>query len=101
MPKVYVVNNRHHDFSSAEKYGQLVYLTEGIIPVFKTATLMDELKEKLVDFDHKNDVLLISGPSIANMLAAIILSRKSTHKITVLIYDAKEQKYVARTLEHC
>lgn len=100
MPKVWVVNNRHHDFRDAEKYGEIVYLTEGVVPVFKTATLMAELEEKLANFDMKNDKLLISGPSVVNMMAAILLVTGRFADLTVLIYDAKEHKYVARTLSY-
>ncbi|MNB69343.1 hypothetical protein D3C75_158710 [compost metagenome] len=98
MPKVYVVNDRHHDFSSAKEHGELVYLTEGIVPVFKTASLMKELEAKLVDFSMKEDKLLISGPSVVNMMASIILTQRGIGKLTVLIYDIKERRYVARTL---
>ncbi|MNB67584.1 hypothetical protein D3C87_954950 [compost metagenome] len=98
MPKVYVVNKRHHDFSSAEKYGELVYMTEGIVPIFKTTALMEDFEEKLKDFNYKEDFLLISGPSIANMMAAMVLVQGSYSPFTVLIHDVKEQKYVARTM---
>jgi hypothetical protein len=94
MAKVYVVNNANYDYSKAEQYGELMYVTRGKLPIFKTNTVRALLEKGLVKFS-KDDYLLISGPAIVSVMAATILySRFDTVKF--LIFDAKQQNYVVR-----
>ena len=96
MAKVYVVNNTNHDYSKAEQYGELVYVTKGKLPIFKTNTVRAMLEKGLVKFT-KDDYLLISGPAIVNIMAATILYNKFD-TVKFLIFDAKQQDYVVRHL---
>ncbi len=96
MAKVYVVNNTNHDYSKAEQYGELVYVTKGKLPIFKTNTVRAMLEKGLVKFT-KDDYLLISGPVIVNIMAATILYNKFD-TVKFLIFDAKQQDYVVRHL---
>ncbi len=96
MAKVYVVNNTNYDYSKAEQYGELVYVTKGKLPIFKTNTVRAMLEKGLVKFT-KDDYLLISGPAIVNIMAATILYNKFD-TVKFLIFDAKQQDYVVRHL---
>ena len=96
MAKVYVVNNTSHDYSKAEQYGELVYVTKGKLPIFKTNTVRAILEKGLVKFT-KDDYLLISGPAIVNIMAATILHNKFD-TVKFLIFDAKQQDYAVRHL---
>ena len=96
MAKVYVVNNTNHDYSKAELYGELVYVTKGKLPIFKTNTVRAMLEKGLVKFT-KDDYLLISGPAIVSVMAAIILFNKFD-TVKFLVFDAKQQDYVVRHL---
>lgn len=96
MAKVYVVNNTNHDYSKTEQYGELVYVTKGKLPIFKTNTVRAMLEKGLVKFT-KDDYLLISGPAIVNIMAATILYNKFD-TVKFLIFDAKQQDYVVRHL---
>jgi len=96
MAKVYVVNNTNHDYSKAEQYGELVYVTKGKLPIFKTNTVRAMLEKGLVKFT-KDDYLLISGPAIVSVMAAIILFNKFD-TVKFLVFDAKQQDYVVRHL---
>ena len=96
MAKVYVVNNTNHDYSKAEQYGELVYITKGKLPIFKTNTVRAMLEKGLVKFT-KDDYLLISGPAIVSVMAAIILFNKFD-TVKFLVFDAKQQDYVVRHL---
>ena len=96
MAKVYVVNNTNHDYSKAEQYGELVYVTKGKLPIFKTNTVRAILEKGLVKFT-KDDYLLISGPAIVNIMAATILYNKFD-TVKFLVFDAKQQDYVVRHL---
>lgn len=96
MAKVFVVNNANHDYSKAEQYGELVYITKGKLPIFKTNTVKAMLEKGLVKFS-KDDYLLISGPAIVNVMAATILYNKFD-TVKFLVFDAKQQDYVVRHL---
>ena len=96
MAKVYVVNNANHDYSKAEQYGELMYVTRGKLPIFKTSTVRAMLEKGLVKFT-KDNYLLISGPAIVNIIAATILYNKFD-TVKFLVFDAKQQDYVVRHL---
>ena len=96
MAKVYVVNSTNHDYSKAEQYGELVYVTKGKLPIFKTTTVKAILEKGLVKFT-KDDYLLISGPAIVNVMAATVLYNKFD-TVKFLVFDAKQQDYVVRHL---
>lgn len=94
MTNVFILNNIGHDYSEAEKYGELRTATAGNLPIFYTTQMINILKNGLEDFD-KEDFLLLSGPAVVGAMATqLILSRFDSVK--VLIYDAKNQSYVAR-----
>lgn len=96
MPKVYVVNNKVHDYSKAKRFGDLVNVTEGSVPIFKTDVVDKMVQDKLKHFT-KDDYLLLSGPALLCIIASrIAFSKYDTVKF--LIFDAKQQKYVARHL---
>lgn len=94
MAKVYIVNNTNHDYSKAEQYGELVYVTKGKLPIFKTNTVRAMLEKGLVKFS-KDDYLLISGPAIVSVMAATILYN-NFDTVKFLVFDAKQQDYVVR-----
>ena len=96
MAKVYVVNNANYDYSKAEQYGELVYVTKGKLPIFRTSTVRAMLEKGLVKFT-KDDYLLISGPAIVSVMAATILYNKFD-TVKFLVFDAKQQDYVVRHL---
>jgi len=96
MAKVYIVNSANHDYSKAEQYGELVYVTKGKLPIFKTSTVRTMLEKGLVKFT-KDDYLLISGPAIVSVMAATILYNKFD-TVKFLVFDAKQQDYVVRHL---
>ena len=96
MAKVYVVNNANHDYSKAEQYGELVYITKGRVPIFKTSTVRAMLEEGLVDFTE-DDYLLLAGPAILSVMASVVLFNKF-ETVKFLVFDAKQQDYVVRHL---
>ena len=96
MAKVYIVNNANHDYSKAEQYGELVYVTRGKLPIFKTSTVRVMLEKGLAEFT-KDDYLLISGPAIVSVMAATVLYNKFD-TVKFLVFDAKQQDYVVRHL---
>lgn len=96
MAKVYILNNTHHDYSKAKRYGKLVDVTKGKVPIFKTSTVRAMLEEELADFTE-DDYLLLAGPAILSVIASAILFNKF-ETVKFLVFDAKQQDYVVRHL---
>mgnify|MGYP001205249060 FL=1 len=96
MAKVYILNNTIHDYSKAKRYGKLVNVTKGKVPIFKTSTVRVMLEKGLADFT-KDDYLLLAGPAILSVMASAILFNKFD-TVKFLVFDAKQQDYVVRHL---
>lgn len=102
--KVYIVNKAGHDFSNAEKFGELVPVTVGNMNVFRPDRPLFQIETVLKEFDPENDYLLLSGNVFANVLSvtSIILQRAAfaeDFQIRFLVYDAKNQKYLVHVLK--
>ena len=95
MAKVFVINRSAKDFSKAEKYGELIFLTEGHRKVFNVANDYRELIEKLKDATP-DDYILLTGLRSTNAVAAWILGRLGL-PLRLLIFDRRGW-YVPRTL---
>lgn len=95
MKKVYIPNKSGHDFSAAEKFGELVYLTRGNIDRFGVTNLYREIIEGMEEATE-HDFWLISSLAIVNSIGCAILARKFG-KVNFLIF--KEGIYVERTLD--
>lgn len=96
-PRVYIVNQAGHDFSEAQKFGDLVSITEGNINVFRPDRSLFTIKASLSTF-AENDYLLLSGNTFGNALAAIQVASQ-VDMLNVLVYDAKNQKYLHHKLD--
>lgn len=92
--KVYIVNKAGHDFSSARKFGELTYLSEGPINRYSLTAMYREFSDKLKD-SSPDDFIVPTGYSIMTMVAAVIFAHKHG-RINVLLY--KEGNYMARNL---
>lgn len=94
MAKVFIINDMNHNFEKAEKYGTLQFVTTGKVPIFKTDAAKNMLLKGLQEFDIREDYLLISGPAILCMQAALIVA--GPIPIKALVFDAKQQDYTVR-----
>jgi len=99
MARVLIVNKAGHDFSQAEKFGDLVPVTVGNINIFRPDRNLFEVGEALQNFDYKVDYLLLSGNVLANLMAASTLFlRDKIKSLKMLIYDAKNSEYIEHTI---
>lgn len=93
---VYIVNNSGHDFSSATKYGDVIYLSDGKIGKFDMndmyRTILPILQESSMD-----DYILPTSLPILSALAMSLFAHMHG-RINVLLYDAATNKYAARTI---
>lgn len=92
MAKVYVVNKSSHDFSSAEKFGELIFMTSGRMSRFGTNDMIRKFKESMIDSD-KDDYLLLCSLNVMNALACSVFAQKHS-TLNLLLY--KDGEYLER-----
>ena len=101
MKKVFVINRGCHDLSDAERFGELVFLSEGSINRYAVSNMYREFVQHLKE-STKEDFLLITGLSVMSSLACAIFARMHG-RINLLLYKASrmsevEGHYVERTV---
>jgi len=92
-PIVFIPNKGAHDFSDAERYGELVFLTHGTVKRYSTGTLYRSLIDGLKDAKI-SDYLLISSLAILNAISSAILARKFGRVNYLLFCDGRYLKRV-------
>lgn len=95
MAKVYVVNDMHHNFKKAERFGKITYITSGKVPIYKTDVVKNLVKKGMEKFNAKEDYLLLSGHVLVCVIAALQVVKGDT-PIKLLVFDAKTQDYFVR-----
>jgi len=90
--KVYVVNRSAHDFSSAESYGELIFMSEGKMNRFGTNDMIRQFGDAMRE-SEKDDYLLLCSLSVMNAIAAAVFARKHG-TLNLLLY--KDGRYVER-----
>jgi len=97
--RVFIVNDSGHDFSAAERYGDLVTMSEGPLDKFNL-TAMRRVFDQFLQASNPGDFILHSGPGVMNALACSIFA--SLHgRLNLLLYRADSKAgdhYVARKL---
>lgn len=92
--KVFIVNDGGHDYSGAEKYGQIVFCTESVIRKDDISQMYRELAIALEDA-KPDDYFLISSLTSLCAVGAAILSNWFG-EVHFLLY--KDGQYVVRDL---
>jgi cytochrome bd-type quinol oxidase subunit 2 len=91
-PRVYVVNRSTHDYSSATKYGDIVYVTEGYLRHFSVGLHTRVWQEKLKD-SLPDDFLILSSINVVCGIGCALFAMMHG-KLNLLLWDNK--KYIKR-----
>lgn len=91
-PKIFVINRSSHDLSAAEKFGDLVYLSEGSVSPFNTNLMCRKFSEKLEN-SKPTDYILLTSLTVMCSLACSIFSRKHG-RLNLLLF--KDGGYIER-----
>ena len=94
-PNVYVINRSSHDFSDAERFGDLIFLSDGRIDKFATNNIY-RMFQPILAASASEDYLLVTGLTIMVCIAAGMLASKHG-RLNLLIHRA-DNTYVSRTL---
>ena len=99
MPKVFIINDSGHDYSPAEKFGELITMSEGYVDKY-SVTAMYRLFKPFIDSSQKEDIILQSGPIVMNNIACAMFAAKHGC-LNLLIWRAlpnETPRYVLRKL---
>ena len=97
-PKVFVVNKSTHDFSAAEVFGDVVFLSKNNLQKYSTSQAYRTFYP-ILSHSNSEDYLIISGLTMHCMVAAFILTNK--HKrLNLLLFTEKKNKkqYLERVI---
>lgn len=85
MSKVYAVNLSDKNYTPAEEYGELIFMTEGVLNLRKLELYEKRIRSYLVNADS-DDYLLFSGHPLVCALAMKIWLEKN-EKCNVLLWE--------------
>ena len=94
MSKVYIVNKSAHDFHNAEKFGNLIFMSEGRLNRFGTNDMMRKFSDAMRN-SKEEDYLLPCSLNTANIMAAVVFANK--HKrLNLLLFKPSTGEYIER-----
>lgn len=94
VANVYIVNKGPHDYRDAERFGNLVFCTDGSLDRWDVAQMHRELSESMRDSVEDDYILLTSLTSLCS-IACGVFARKHG-RLNLLIF--RDEKYVERTI---
>ena len=98
MAKVLVINKSCHDFSPAEIYGELVYMSEGVMERFSTTKMFRTFKP-FIDESTAEDLILVTGMTNMSIIVCSMFAFKHG-RLNLLLYKEQRQsgRYLKRTV---
>jgi hypothetical protein len=91
---VYIPNKGSHDYSDAERFGDLRFLTSGSLSRYNTERMYRLIAEGLQGAEE-TDYLLISSLAILNALTSAVFSRKFG-RVNYLLF--RDGEYIEKTV---
>jgi len=92
--KVFIINKSGHDFSDAKRFGDLIYLSEGMIDRYAITSMYREFVGILKE-SNKDDYILLSGLSSMSSIACSIFA--FIHgRLNLLIF--RNDRYITRKI---
>jgi hypothetical protein len=92
MKNVYIVNRSAHDFSAAEPYGNVIFLSEGSMNRYATNSMIRQFDETMAG-STEEDYIVPCSLNVMNSIACAIFAHKHG-KLNLLLF--KDGKYIER-----
>lgn len=93
--KVYIINKAAHDFSAAEKYGSLIFLSKGAVNKYAVSRIFRQFQDAL-STSSEDDYILLTSLTVMCVIACCIFALRH-NKLNLLIF--KDEDYVVRTID--
>ncbi len=101
-PKVYVTQETNYDFTPAERFGDVVFLTHKDLNNMRASIHNDkvvaEIKDKIKHYDPDEDWFVIAGSPYIAAVVFMLLGRKH-NAIRILRWDNRDFRYVPLHIE--
>ena len=85
---------RYPTVERAEEFGELIYLLGPRVSPYRSEEVIDELHEKLADFDGDEDYLLLIGNPNLIWWAGAIAAQNGGGRVRTLQWSGREKRYV-------
>jgi hypothetical protein len=94
--KVFVLNKSSHDFSAAEKFGTIFYVTEGSVDRFATNHMIRIFEAAFKD-SNPDDLIVPCSLNVLNMIAGAVFGNMHG-KLNLLLFkdEGGRVKYIER-----
>lgn len=90
--KVFIVNKSAHDFSPAEAYGKVIFLSEGSMNRYSTNNMVRTFTLSMEN-SNKHDYIVPCSLNVMNSIACAIFAHKHSC-LNLLLF--KDGKYIER-----
>jgi len=94
MSHVYIVNRSAHDFSPAEKFGQIIFLSEGPMNRYSTNNMHRRFTEVMKD-SNEHDYIVPCSLNVMNSIASSVFAVMH-RRLNLLLF--KEGEYLERNM---
>jgi hypothetical protein len=94
--RVYVSNYGNHDYTKAERFGELHPVTKYRVDIMHTDRLIGEIEEALAEAKESDHLLVSGNPAITAICVFIWLAKFK--EVNLLFWDALYQDYMPRKL---
>jgi hypothetical protein len=91
-PKVFITNRGAHDYSDAERYGELVFCTEGTLGKYNTSQMVREFEAAFADSSSNDYILLTSLTTLCSIACSVFTAKHG--RLNLLIF--KDDRYLVR-----
>ena len=96
-PKVFVTYETNHDFSEAERYGEITFLTSDDLSNVRGSVrnegILSNIRNKLKKFDAENDWIVVTGSPYVAAAVFLILGNRKIRSVNVLRWDNRDFVY--------
>lgn len=98
--RVYVINDGGHDFSDAERFGEVLMITSGSINIFSPERDRLKMVDVIKNFDPKKDFICLAGGAFTGFLAGQIFEYlHNVEHVRLLIFNSKSREYFVRDIK--
>lgn len=88
MRKVFIVNDSGHDFSAAEKFGELIVMSTGLLDKYNLTGMKRRFEPHILT-SKPTDYILHTGPSVMSALACSMFT--ALHgRLNILLWKAEQ-----------
>lgn len=94
MPKVFVLNRGSHDYEKASRFGELVYVTDGMLSKLSVGTMYRTLMDAFKNSQPSDYILLSSLTTLCAIATALFAVQHG--RLNLLIYHNGD--YVMRQI---